>query len=145
MSAKYVKYFEKKNNVISMSGRFLLFFIPFVIGPISYWKKYFIIAFVYILVKRPLEKLHLHPQWGPDTHNSPHQRGASSKAEQPFFVHKNHFKNYQKVLNLWLDYISNHFLSYKLLYLMRLNIILQILKLLLNIYLFQMETLTGKW
>ena len=38
-----------------------------------------------ILVKRPLEKLHLHPQWGPDTHNSPHQRGAVRKADHPIF------------------------------------------------------------
>ena len=42
----------------------------------------------FILVKRTLEKLHLDPQWGPDTHNSPHQRGAVSKAEQPLFVQK---------------------------------------------------------
>ena len=83
-----------------MSGRFFLFSTDFVIGPISYRKNYFKSLDVYILVKRPLEKLYLHPQWGPDTHNSPHQRGAASKAEQPLFVQKNHFKNYQKLLNL---------------------------------------------
>ena len=83
-----------------MPGRFFVFSVHFVIKPISYEKKYFKILDVYILVKRPLEKLHLHPQWGPDTHNSPHQRGAASKAEQPLFVQKNHFKNYQKLLNL---------------------------------------------
>ena len=43
-------------------------------------KNYFKILNVYISVKRALEKLHLHPQWGPDTYNSPHQRGAVSKA-----------------------------------------------------------------
>ena len=83
-----------------MHGRFFVFPVYFVIKPISYGKNYFNILDVYILVKRPLEKLHLHPQWGPDTHNSPHQRGAASKAEQPLFVQKNHFKNYQKLLNL---------------------------------------------
>ena len=69
-----------------MSGRWFLFSIHFVIGPISYRKNYFNILEIYILIKRPLEKLHLHPQWGPDTHNRPHQRGAASKAEQPLCV-----------------------------------------------------------
>ena len=117
--------------MISMSGRLFVFSINFVIGPISYQKHNFKILNNNILVKRPLEKLHLHPKWGPDTHNSTHQRGAVSKAEQPRFVQKNHFK------------ISNHFLSYKLVYLMNLNILIQILKLLLNTFLFQMGTLTG--
>ena len=97
-------FFHKNNNLISISGRFFVFSIYFVIGPISYQKNNFKILNVYILVKRPLEKLYLHPQWGPDTHNSPHQRGAVSKAEQaPFVQKKNHFKNYQKLLNFWLD------------------------------------------
>ena len=56
-----------------MSGHFFVFSIHFVIGPVSYPKKYFKILNVYILVERLLEKLHLHLQWGPDTHNSPHQ------------------------------------------------------------------------
>ena len=77
-----------------MSGHFFVFSIHFVIWPISYKKNDFKMLNVYILVKRPLEKLHLHPQWGPDTHNSPHQRGAISNAEQPLFVLKNHFKKY---------------------------------------------------
>ena len=63
-----------------------MFSIHSVIGPISYQKSYFKILDVYISVKRALEKLHLHPQLGSDTHNRPHQRGAVSKAEQPFFV-----------------------------------------------------------
>ena len=71
-----------------MSGCFFVFSIHFVIGPISYRKNYFKIVNVYILVKRPLEKLHLQPQWCPDTHNTSHQRGAVSKAEQPLFVQK---------------------------------------------------------
>ena len=71
-----------------MSGRLLLFSIIFFNGPLSCRKNYFKILNVYILVKRPLEKLHLHPQWGPDTHNSLNQRGAASKAEQPLFVHE---------------------------------------------------------
>ena len=83
-----------------MAGGFFLFFTHFVIGPISYQKSNFKIWDVYILVKRPLEKLHWHPQWGQDTFNSPHQRGAVSKTEQPLFVQKNHFRNYQKLLNL---------------------------------------------
>ena len=68
-----------------MLGRYFVLSIHFVIGPISYQKIYFKILNGYILVKRPLEKLNLHPQWGPDTHNSPHQRGAVSKAEQTLF------------------------------------------------------------
>ena len=68
-----------------MLGRFFVFSTNFVIGPISYQKNYFKILDVYTSVKRALEKLHLHPQWGPDTHNSPHQRGAVSKAEQLLF------------------------------------------------------------
>ena len=94
-SEKFVcKYFQlkKNNNFISISGRFLLLFsIHFLIGPISYQKTYFKILDVYISVKRALEKLHLHPQWGPDTQNRPHQRGAVSKAEQPIFVQKKTF------------------------------------------------------
>ena len=63
-------------------------------------KIYFKILDVYISVNRALEKLLLHPQGGPDTHNSPHQMEAASKAEQPIFVKKYHFKNYQKLLTL---------------------------------------------
>ena len=82
-------YFLKKHNFRSISGRFFVFSIHFAIGSISYWKTNFKILNVYILVKRPLEKLHLQPQWGPDTHYSPHQRGAVSKAEQTLsFAHK---------------------------------------------------------
>ena len=73
---------------------FLVFSIHFVIGPISYQTSFFKILNVYISVKRALEKLHLHPPWGPDTHNSRHQRGRMSKAEQPFFVQKNHFQSF---------------------------------------------------
>ena len=79
-----------------MASQFFLFSIHFVIGPILYQKNDFKILDVYILVKRPLEKLHLHPQWGPDTHNSPHQRGAASKAEQPLFVQKKTFQKLSK-------------------------------------------------
>ena len=82
-----------------MSGFFVLS-IHFVFGPISYRKNNFKILNVYILVKRPLEKLQLHSQWGPDTHNRPHQRGAVSKAEQHFFV-QFFLKNYQTLLNFW--------------------------------------------
>ena len=74
-----------------MSGRFFAFSIHFVIGPISYRKNDLTFLNIYILVKRPLEKLHLHPQWGSDTHNSPHQRGAVSKAEQPLFCEEKPF------------------------------------------------------
>ena len=76
-----------------MAGRFFLsFFYSF------YHLAYFISKKIFknfghpILVKRPLEKLYLHPQWRSHIHNSPHQRGAVSKAEQPLFVQKNHFK-----------------------------------------------------
>ena len=74
-----------------MIGQFFLFSIHFVIGSISYKKKLIKILEFYILVKRPLEKLYLHPHWGPNTHNSPHQRGAMSKAEQHIFVQKKTF------------------------------------------------------
>ena len=43
---------------------------------------------VYILAKRTLKKLYLHPHWGPDTYNSPHEWRAASKAEQPLVVQK---------------------------------------------------------
>ena len=95
--------FLKNNNFESMSGRFFVFSIHFVIGPISYRKTFSKILDVYILVKISLEKLHLHPQWGPDTHNSPRQRRAVSKAEQHPFGAEKPFYNYQKLLNLWLD------------------------------------------
>ena len=49
------------------------------------------------LGQKTLEKLHLHPKWGLDTHNSPHQRGASSKAEQPLIVQKKPFQKLSKV------------------------------------------------
>ena len=68
-------------------------------------KKYFKILDVYILVKRPLEKLHLYPQCGPDTHDSPHLRGAASKAEYPFFVQKFFFLTI-KIISI-SDYIEH--------------------------------------
>ena len=83
-----------------MSGRFFVFSFHLMIGPFSYQKNYIKILDVYISIKRALEKLHLHTQLGPDTHNSPHQRGAMSKAEHPVVVQKKHLKNYQKLLNL---------------------------------------------
>ena len=71
MSPKYI-FFFLNYNLISMSGRVFVFYIHFVIGPISYKKNNFKIMNAYILNKRALEKLYLHPQWGSDTHNSPH-------------------------------------------------------------------------
>ena len=79
-----------------MSGRLCVFSIDFVIRPISYQKNHFKILDVYISVKRALEKIHLDPQWGQDTHNSPHQREAVSKAEQPLFVQKKAFLKLSK-------------------------------------------------
>ena len=75
----------------SCQAGFFLFPINFVIEPISYQKKDFKILDFYILVERPLEKLHFYYQWGPHTHNSPHQMGAVSKAEQTLFLHKDRF------------------------------------------------------
>ena len=69
-----------------MTGHF--FSIHFVNGPILGQTNDFKILDVYILIKRPLEKLHLHPQWGPDTYNIPHERGAVSKTEQPLLCRK---------------------------------------------------------
>ena len=68
-----------------MSGCFFLFLFILWLGLFHIKKNYFKILDVHILVKRPLEKLHLHPQLGPDKHISPQQRGAVSKAEQPLF------------------------------------------------------------
>ena len=82
----------KNITFIFMSGLFLSSF-RFVIGPLSYRKNYCKNLDAYILVKRPLERLHLHPQWGPDTHKSPQQRGAASKVEQPLLCRKKCFKN----------------------------------------------------
>ena len=73
-----------------------MFSIHFVIGSISYRKNNLKHLNVYILVKRPLEKLHLHRQWGPDTHNSSHQRVAVSQAEQTLFVQKKPFLKLSK-------------------------------------------------
>ena len=105
-----VKSFRKKCsiNILNNSKKNYIYARPFfvlsncfVIKPISFGKNNFKILDVYIFVKRPLEKLHLHPQWGQDKHNSPHQRGAASKAEQPLFVQKKtHLKTYKKLLNL---------------------------------------------
>ena len=67
-----------------MSCRFFLFFVFILSLSLFHIEK--------SNIKIQLEKLHLHPQWGPDTYNSPHQRGAVSKAEQPLFVQKNQFK-----------------------------------------------------
>ena len=39
--------------------------------------------------------------WGPDTHNNPHKRVAVPTAAWPLFILKNHFRNYQKLLNFW--------------------------------------------
>ena len=106
-------YFWKNNNLISMLGRFLCFLFILSLGLFHIEK---ISSTFWMSISWSKER------WGPDTHYSPHQRGALSKAEQPLFVQKNHFKIYPKCLNLWLDQISNHSLSYKLSYLMKLNI-----------------------
>ena len=37
---------------------------------------------------------------GPDTHDDPDKTGAARNAAQPLFVQKNHFTNYQKLLNI---------------------------------------------
>ena len=71
-----------------MSGRFVCFLFNLSLGLNNFHKKYFKMLDVHILVKRPLEKPHLHPQWDPDTHISPHQRGAVSKDEHPFLCRK---------------------------------------------------------
>ena len=87
-----------------MSSRFFFSFLFILwLGLFYINKKNFKILDIHIQVKRPLDKLHLNPQWGPDTHNSPQQRGAKSKAKQPLFVQKNHLKNYQKLPNLWFN------------------------------------------
>ena len=62
-------------------------------------KNNFKITVVYNLVKRAPETLHLHPQWGPDTHDDPHEMGAARTTTRPLFVQKNHFRNYQKRFN----------------------------------------------
>ena len=69
-------------------AHFFSFSIGFVIVLIWYGKNYFKISDVYILVKSALEKLHLHPQWGPYTHDDPHETGAARTAARPLFVQK---------------------------------------------------------
>ena len=82
-----------------------MFVIRFVIVIIWYRKNKFKISDVYIWVKRPLEKLHLHLQGGPNTHDDPHETGAARTAARPLLVQKNHFRNYQMSINFWLLYI----------------------------------------
>ena len=60
----------------------------FVIVPIWYRKNNLKISDVYILVERALEKLHLHPQGGPNTHDDPHETGASQTPQDPFLCRK---------------------------------------------------------
>ena len=60
-------------------------------------KNNFKISDGYILVKRALEKIQLHPQWGPDTHDDPHETEAARTAARPPFLlaeKKKHFRNY---------------------------------------------------
>ena len=57
--------------------------IHFVIGPISFKEIYFNILDRYILVKRPLEKIHFNPQWSHNTNDDPNKTGAMRRAMQP--------------------------------------------------------------
>ena len=75
----------------------------FVIVPISYQKFNFKTLGVYILVKCGRQVRPRHPRGDPDTHDDPHETGAAHKAAQALFVQKNHFRKYQKFLNLWLE------------------------------------------
>ena len=43
---------------------------------------------VYILVKWLLEKLHLHPKWGPKTHEDQDEPGAARKVVHPSLYRK---------------------------------------------------------
>ena len=75
----------------------------FVIVPISYWKNNFKISDIYISVKCGQQRQQMYPQLGQDTHDDPHETGAARKAAQALFVQKNHFRKYQKFLNLVLE------------------------------------------
>ena len=46
-------------------------------------KNNFKISFVLIFVKRPLEKLHLHSQWGPNKHDS---QDGTGTAQTPIII-----------------------------------------------------------
>ena len=66
-------------------GHFFGFLSVFFIGARTLRNKYLTFLDIYILVKRLLENLHLHPQWGLDTYNDTHKTGAAHKAAQPIF------------------------------------------------------------
>ena len=74
-----------------MSGFFVLFSLCYVINPISYKSFFLEVSDAYILVKKPLEKLHLHPLWFPKTHNNPHETGAAHGSATPFAQKKKPF------------------------------------------------------
>ena len=84
-------------NFTYMSGRFFFVFsIYFVIGPISYKKK--LISKFWMSISRSKERWRSYiciPSRA-QTHIIAHtQKGAVRKPEQPLFVQKNHFENYQ--------------------------------------------------
>ena len=83
-------------------AHFFYFTMRFVIVPISYQQNNFQISDVYILVKCGRQIRLRHPRGGPDTHDDPHETGAARTAARPLFVQKNHFRNYQKSLNVWI-------------------------------------------
>ena len=80
-------------------AKLFCFLLVFSFSRFGVKKNYFKTLDVCISVKRALEKLHLHPQWGPYTHDDPHETGAARTAARPFLVQKNHFRKYQKFLN----------------------------------------------
>ena len=57
-----------------------------------------------------------HPRGGTDTHDDPHKTRAARKAAQALFVQKNHFRKYQKFINLCLQYNSHSLTTQKLNY-----------------------------
>ena len=80
---------------------------------------------------------------GAQTHIIAHTKGEPrARLSNPFLCQKIILKTIKSFSIS--DQDKDHLFSNKLLHQMRLNIVLQIFKLLLNIFLFKMETLTGR-
>ena len=86
-----ILYIEKEFIKIKYQANKFYLFYKFSIGPFSYQKKYFNILDVDILVKCLRDKIHLHPQLGPDTHYDSHKTWAERNLAQPLLMHETIF------------------------------------------------------
>ena len=65
-----------------MPGQFLFVFYSFCHS--AYLIKKIKISYGYIFAKCGQQKQQIHPQWDPNTHDSPHKTGTPFCAEKPF-------------------------------------------------------------